>query len=318
MARENLSRRRFLQMAAVASAGALPAARLALAQGAEKPQKGTKLILLGTKGGPRVGGERSNPASAIVVDGVPYVVDCGQGVSRQLVSAGIPLNSVRHLFITHMHSDHNLEYGGLVYNAWATGMKEMQVYAPPTIEPMTKSFFDYMRFDVETRMADEGRPDLRKMVTTHEISADGLVMQDERVKVTAARNVHPPIHHSFAFRFDTRDRSIVISGDTNYSENVIALAKGADVLAHEILYPPGVEKLLKRVPNAATLRDHLIASHTSPEDVGRVAAAAGVKTLVLTHFVPGDDPAITDAMWSEGVRKHFSGELIVGRDLMVI
>lgn len=318
MARENLSRRRFLQMAAVASAGALPAARLALAQGAEKPQKGTKLILLGTKGGPRVGGERSNPASAIVVDGVPYVVDCGQGVSRQLVSAGIPLNSVRHLFITHMHSDHNLEYGGLVYNAWATGMKEMQVYAPPTIEPMTKSFFDYMKFDVETRMADEGRPDLRKMVTTHEISADGLVMQDERVKVTAARNVHPPIHHSFAFRFDTRDRSIVISGDTNYSENVIALAKGADVLAHEILYPPGVEKLLKRVPNAATLRDHLIASHTSPEDVGRVAAAAGVKTLVLTHFVPGDDPAITDAMWSEGVRKHFSGELIVGRDLMVI
>lgn len=318
MARENLSRRRFLQMAAVASAGALPAARLALAQGAEKPQKGTKLILLGTKGGPRVGGERSNPASAIVVDGVPYVVDCGQGVSRQLVSAGIPLNSVRHLFITHMHSDHNLEYGGLVYNAWATGMKEMQVYAPPTIEPMTKSFFDYMRFDVETRMADEGRPDLRKMVTTHEISADGLVMQDERVKVTAARNVHPPIHHSFAFRFDTRDRSIVISGDTNYSENVIALAKGADVLAHEILYPPGVDKLLKRVPNAATLRDHLIASHTSPEDVGRVAAAAGVKTLVLTHFVPGDDPAITDAMWSEGVRKHFSGELIVGRDLMVI
>lgn len=318
MARENLSRRRFLQMAAVASAGALPAARLALAQGAEKPQKGTKLILLGTKGGPRVGGERSNPASAIVVDGVPYVVDCGQGVSRQLVSAGIPLNSVRHLFITHMHSDHNLEYGGLVYNAWATGMKEMQVYAPPTIEPMTKSFFDYMKFDVETRMADEGRPDLRKMVTTHEISADGLVMQDERVKVTAARNVHPPIHHSFAFRFDTRDRSIVISGDTNYSENVIALAKGADVLAHEILYPPGVDKLLKRVPNAATLRDHLIASHTSPEDVGRVAAAAGVKTLVLTHFVPGDDPAITDAMWSEGVRKHFSGELIVGRDLMVI
>ena len=319
MARENLSRRRFLQMAAVASAGALPAARLALAQGAEKPQKGTKLILLGTKGGPRVGGERSNPASAIVVDGVPYVVDCGQGVSRQLVSAGIPLNSVRHLFITHMHSDHNLEYGGLVYNAWATGLKEViQVYAPPTIEPMTRSFFDYMKFDVETRMADEGRPDLRKMVTTHEISADGLVMQDERVKVTAARNVHPPIHHSFAFRFDTRDRSIVISGDTNYSENVIALAKGADVLAHEILYPPGVDKLLKRVPNAATLRDHLIASHTSPEDVGRVAAAAGVKTLVLTHFVPGDDPAITDAMWSEGVRKHFSGELIVGRDLMVI
>lgn len=319
MEQNRINRRRFLQLAALASASSLPMLRPAFAQNAATPVKGTRLILLGTKGGPRVGGERSNPASVIVVDGVPYVIDCGAGVSRQLVSAGIPLNSLRHLFLTHMHSDHNLEYGGLVYNAWATGLKEViQVYAPPTIEPMTRSFFDYIKFDVETRMADEGRQDLRKMVATHEITSDGLVMQDERVKVTAARNVHPPIHHSYAFRFDTKDRSIVISGDTNYSENVIALARGADVLAHEIIYPPGIDAILKRVPNAATLREHLLASHTAPEDVGRVAAAAGVKTLVLTHFVPGDDLSITDAMWTEGVRKHFSGELIVGRDLMVI
>ena len=255
----------------------------------------------------------------IVVDGVPYVIDCGQGVSRQLVNAGIPLNNLRNVFITHMHSDHNLEYGGLLYNAWATGLRStVQVYGPPTLDSMTRAFFEYMKFDIETRMEDEGRPDLRKMVKTQEIAADGLVMQDERVKVTAVRNIHPPIEHSYALRFDTRDRSIVISGDTNYSEKVVALARGADVLAHEILYPPGIDTILKRAPNAATLREHLLASHTTPEDVGRVAAAAGVKTLVLTHFVPGDDPSITDAMWTEGVRKHFSGTVIVGKDLMVI
>jgi ribonuclease BN (tRNA processing enzyme) len=99
---------------------------------------------------------------------------------------------------------------------------------------------------------------------------------------------------------------------------VIALARGADVLVHEVLYIPGVDEMVKRVPNAATLREHLLASHTTTEDVGRVAAAAGVKKLVLSHFVPGDDPAITDEMWLQGVRKHFSGDVVVGKDLMVL
>lgn len=279
----------------------------------------TVLILLGTKGGPRVGGERSNPATLLLIDGVPYVIDCGQGVSRQLVRAGIDLNSLRYVFMTHMHSDHNLEYGGLLYNAWATGLRDkVAVYAPPPLDEMTRAFFESMKFDIDTRIADEGKPDLRKLVQTQTIDRDGVVLQNGQVKVTAARNVHPPIHHSYALRFDTRDRSIVISGDTNRSDAVVALAKGADVLVHEVMYPPGVDALLSRVPNAATLKEHLIASHTSTEDVGRVAAAAGVKRLVLTHFVPGDDPSITDAMWLEGVRKHYAGDVVVGRDLMVL
>ena len=110
----------------------------------------------------------------------------------------------------------------------------------------------------------------------------------------------------------------MISGDTNYAPRLIALARGADVLVHEILYLPALDRLLARVPNAATLRKHLIDSHTAPEDVGRVAAQAQVKTLVLSHFVPGDDPDITDDMWTEGVRKHFNGQIIVGKDLMEI
>jgi ribonuclease BN (tRNA processing enzyme) len=280
---------------------------------------GTKLILLGTKGGPRVGGDRSNPASVLLINGIPYVVDCGSGVSRQLVSAGIALQNVRYVFLTHMHSDHNLEYGGLLYNAWATGLREpINAYGPPPIKQMTSAFLESMKFDVDTRIADEGRPDLRNLISPHEVSKDGLVMQNADVRVTAARNLHPPIRDSFALRFDTSDRSIVFSGDTTRSDAVVALAKGADVLVHEVMSVPGIESILKRVPNAATLREHLLASHTTTEDVGRVATAAGVKKLVLSHFVPGDDPDITDAMWLEGVRKHYSGEVIIGKDLMVL
>ena len=305
----------------LATIGGLAAGTMAAplwAQPATAPA-GTRLILLGTKGGPRVGGERSNPAAAIVIDGVPYVIDCGQGVTRQLVRAGIAPNTIHNIFITHMHSDHNLELGGLFYSAWSAGLSApVMVYGPPMIDDMMRAFLDYMKVDIDIRIGDEGKPDPRKLLRTQVIDHDGVVLQNAQVKVTAVRNIHPPIEQSYALRFDTHDRSIVISGDTNRSDAVIALAKGADVLVHEVLYVPGVDALARRVPNATTLREHLLASHCSTEDVGRVAAAAGVKKLVLTHFVPGDDPSITDAMWMEGVRKHYSGEVVVGRDLMVI
>ena len=145
-----------------------------------------------------------------------------------------------------------------------------------------------------------------------------MIYQDEKVKVTAALVNHPPVVPAFAYRFDTRDRSIVFSGDTTADDRLIALARGADVLVHEVLYVPGIDKMLARVPNAATLKEHLIASHTPTYDLGRVAREAQVKTLVLTHLVPGDDLTITDEMWTADVRKDFAGEIIVGQDLMVV
>jgi len=194
----------------------------------------------------------------------------------------------------------------------------VDAYGPPGTEAMLRAFFDYMRIDVDTRIADEGRPDLRRLVNAHDVATPGAVLETDEVTVRAARVRHPQIEHALAYRFDARDRSIVISGDTAYSPELVALARGADVLVHEVLYPPGVEALAARYPNASRLRDHLLASHSSPADVGKVAAAADVKTLVLSHFVPGDDPSITDAQWAEGVRKHFRGTVIVGRDLMEI
>src|SRR5467141_2235995 len=309
-------RRNFLSgAAALAAAAALGPLR---AQVPAKPK--ARLVLLGTGGGPRiVAPGRSKSANLIVVNGVPYVVDCCEGVAHQLVRAGVSPNTLRYVFITHHHSDHNLDYGNLIYDSWAAGLRApVDAYGPPPIQAMTEAYWQLNRFDIETRIGDEGRPDLRKLVTAHEFSESGVVMQNADVRVTAARVLHPPIVNAYAYRFDAADRSIVISGDTAYSPELIALARGADVLASEVMHLAGLEVLLKKVPNAATLREHLLASHIVTEDLGKLAAAAGVKALVLTHFVPPDDSSITDDMWMGGVRKHYKGEIIVGRDLLEI
>ncbi len=311
------SRRKFLSGTAALAAAALAPLRAARAQGASKK---TRLVLLGTGGGPRViPNGRAKSANLIVANGVPYVVDCGSGVSQQFVRAGVPLNTLRYVFITHHHSDHDLDYGNLIYNAWVWGLRApVDTYGPPPIKAMTEAYWQLNRFDIETRIADEGRPDLRKLVAAHEFAEPGPVMQNADVKVTSARVRHPPIVHAYAYRFDAADRAIVISGDTTYSPELIALAKGADVLVSEVMHLGGLENLLKKVPNAATLREHLLASHIVTEDLGKLAAAAGVKTLVLSHLVPPDDNSITDDMWMEGVRKHYAGQVIVGRDLLEI
>src|SRR5438552_5862740 len=198
-------RRNFLSgAAALAATAALAPLR---AQVPAKPK--TRLILLGTGGGPRiVAPGRSKSANLIVANGVPYVVDCGEGVAHQLVRAGVVLNTLRYVFITHHHSDHNLDYGNLIYDAWAAGLRApVEAYGPPPIKAMTEAYFQLNRFDIETRIGDEGRPDLRKLVTAHEFSEPGIVMQNADVKITAARVRHPPIVNAYAYRFDAPDRS---------------------------------------------------------------------------------------------------------------
>ena len=143
-------------------------------------------------------------------------------------------------------------------------------------------------------------------------------MEDENVRVTSALVDHPPVEPAFGYRFDTADRSIVFSGDTRPSGNLAALARDADVLVHEVFYPPAVERLAARVPNAARLRDSILSHHTSAEDAGRLAQEAGVRTLVLAHFVPPDDPEVTEQMWIDAARTHFDGQVVVGRDLLEI
>jgi ribonuclease BN (tRNA processing enzyme) len=308
-----LSRRAFLG-SSVAVAATLRAAAQRRGQ-----QPRTRLILLGTGGGPRPRKESSGAAQVIISNGAAYVVDCGDGVARQLAMANVPLTTLRHVFLTHQHSDHNADYGNLLWLAWASGLStRVDTWGPPPLEQMTKLFVQMNAYDIETRIANEGRVPLAPLVHVHELRAGGEVMRDDNVRVTAAVVDHPPVTPSFGYRFDAADRSIVISGDTTPSENLIKLARGASVLVHSVLYVPAVDRLVARVPNARTLKASIIAHQTSAEDAGRVAEAAGVKTLVLSHLVPADDPNVTERMWMDAARIHFSGTVIVGRDLLEI
>lgn len=287
---------------------------------AKPPAKGAKIVLLGTKGGPRVGGTRSNPANALVVDGQTYVIDTGMGVTAQLVKSGIDLASIQAIFISHMHSDHQLEFGNLVYNMWAAGAlrQPIRAFGPAGLEAMAADYWRLNRLDVATRMADEGKPDPVKLLLAQDFArANGPVMQDKRVRVSAFTTPHPPLKN-LAYRFDTAYGSVVFSGDTAFNPALADFASGADVLVHEVLYVPGVDALVKRANGTPAFRNHLIESHTTAEQVGQIAARANVKKLVLSHFVPGDMDWITDAMWRDEVAKHYKGEIVVGRDLLEI
>lgn len=302
--------------ALLGGAAALLAAALS-SQRVSSQRHGTRLIFLGTGGGPRPRRASSAPAQVILVNDRPYVVDCGDGVARQLVFAGVPLPALRHVFITHHHSDHNADYGNLLLLAWAAGLRtRVDTWGPPPLDNMTALFLEMNAYDINTRIADEGRVPLAPLLHVHELTDEGVVMEDENVKVTSALVTHPPVDRAFAFRFDTAGRSIVISGDTGRADSLVKLARGADVLVHEALYLPAIDRLVANVANASTLKKHLLNSHTAVEDCGRVAHAAGVRTLVLSHFVPADDPAVTDEMWIDAARVHFRGEVILAKDLL--
>jgi ribonuclease BN (tRNA processing enzyme) len=221
------------------------------------------------------------------------------------------MTSIRHVFITHHHSDHDADYGTLLLLAWGDALRTpVDTWGPPPMARITRLFLDEHREDLQVRERDEGRPPLGPLIHPHDLTRGGLVLRDDLVTVTAAVVEHPLVPLTLAYRFDCPDRSIVFSGDTHPSDALIRLAKGADVLVHEVL-------LASRLPAGmpAAVRQHILNSHTEAEALGRVAAAAQVKTLVLTHFVPTEPPG-PDEDWLEPVRRHFNGRVVVGRDLM--
>jgi ribonuclease BN (tRNA processing enzyme) len=271
----------------------------------------SRLILLGTAGGPTPKKTRSGPSQIIVVGDRGYVIDCGDGVARQMMQAGV-FRTLRHVFITHHHSDHNADYGNLLLLAWGDSLTTpVDTWGPTPIEKMTRLFFEMNAPDLAVRERDEGRPRLAGLVRAHEVREGGQVMKDELVTVTCAVVDHPLMPIALAYRFDCPDRSIVFSGDTRRSDALIKLARSADVLVHEALYLPAAPG----APGSA-LRKHVVDSHTTAEDAGRVATEAGVRALVLSHFVPAESPPISDDQWLAAARSTFSGKIVVGRDLL--
>jgi ribonuclease BN (tRNA processing enzyme) len=293
-----------------AGAASLLAPHLARAQ----PARRSRLILLGTKGGPTPGRFRAPASNLLIVDGEAYVIDAPDGVASRLVLAGVNLARLKNIFITHNHSDHVAGLGALLSLAWGSGLQTpVDIYGPAPLQRLVAAHLAANAYDIEARMAEEGRPPLVPLVHAHEIG-NGPVMANDKVRVRSARADHYQVV-DYAYRFDTPDRSFVFSGDTRPSDALIELARGADVLVHEAMLESALGTITDG--NAPRLMDHLLRSHTTTEQLGRIAQAAGVRTLVLSHLVPAL-PTITDAMWIEGVRRHYRGRIIVGRDMMEI
>jgi len=315
--------RRALMKAAVA----LPVLAALSEAGRASAAGETRLVILGTSGGPSVGRPRYMTSSVILHGGQAHVVDCGYGVTEQLVRAGVKLQDIRDVFITHHHPDHNIELGTLIYFSWYAGAPGLDVYGPPPVRQITSDYLKALKPDVDIWLDDIGHAPMGP-VNVHEVSAGGPVMTSGDMKVTAALVNHPPVVPALGYRFDFPGRSIVFSGDTTPVLSLVQLAKGADVLVHEAMYMPAMRAELDAVANRNTggsaiagdrdkLWDHLMRSHSPAEEVGRIAAEAEVKTLVLYHQVP--IVGVTDAQWTEAVRTGgYKGEVIVAKDLMVI
>lgn len=280
-------------------------------------QNVNRLVLLGTQGGLFIRSYKQTPsANLIVYKSIPIIIDTGFGVTFKLLDAGINLSSIKYIFITHHHSDHNLELGPLLYNAWIAGLKEpIHVYAPAGLNFLLSSYWESNRFDIETRIKDEGRIDIRTLIVNHEYS-EGSIISNDDFEVSALKNIHPPVIESYALKFKLDNKIIVFSGDTAYCAALVPFSMNADYLIHEVMYVPGVEEMVKRRPNAAKLKESILSHHTSTDDVGRIASAAKIKTLVLTHFVPSDDKSLTEQVWTNAVKTTFSGNIIVGKDLL--
>ncbi len=274
------------------------------------------VALLGTKGGPAIRPGSAMPtANLLMLGGRKIVIDCGLGVTRGLTMQGMALAELDLVFITHLHSDHYLELGPLLHTAWTAGLKnKVRIFGPPGLGDYWSHFVSSMQFDIDLRIEDEGRPDLRSLVSVLEIG-EGVVLDEPGFRVEAMRNVHPPIADSFALAFRGNGRKVVFSGDTAPMPQMVEFAKGADLLVHEAMLEEAVDALVARVGNTdGRLKRHLLRSHSLAPEVGRMAKAAGVQALAINHLIPADDPSFTVQDWEYAIRLHWDGPSHVGSD----
>ena len=312
--------------AATGPAGAQTAATKTAAEQAQaalKDAKETKLILLGTGAGPQPGRTRHMTSHVMLSNGAAYVLDCGLGVTNQFARTGIPFGKLRSIFITHHHPDHNIEYGPLLVIGWVQGLPlNVRAFGPPPLKQVTEDFLRAYKPTIDF-WAEDFKMKPLVVVGVSEVSVAGAVAQDDNVRVSSIIVEHPPVKPALGYRFDFKDRSIAFSGDTSPLEAVAEMAKDADVLVHEAMYVPAVENFIRgqiaagRPVKFEDFMAHMKADHTPVEDVGRIAQEAGVKTLVLSHLTPAID-SISDDTWRAPAAKYFKGEIIIGKDLMVI
>jgi ribonuclease BN (tRNA processing enzyme) len=274
----------------------------------------TLIVMLGT-GTPNPDPERAGPAAAVVAGGRPYLVDCGAGVVRRAEAArehgidALAMPKLTRLFLTHLHSDHTLGYADLILTPWVLEREEpLEVYGPPGTRAMTENLLAAYAEDIDVRLHGAQPQNATGIeVEVHEIEP-GPVYEDDGVRVTAFAVRHGSWAHAFGYRFDTADRSIVISGDTTPTEAVVEACSGCDVLVHEVYAKAGWDR---RTPD---WQAYHAGSHTSGIELGELAARARPKLLVLTHQLLWG--ATEDELIAE-IRRNFDGEIAFADDLDV-
>ena len=292
---------------------------------------GTRLITLGTSGGPPPRAHRAQSSNLLIVNGALYVVDAGDGVARRLAKAGINVREIGTVFITHHHDDHTAGLGTLLSVAWDQNRtKPINVYGPHRTVELVKAAVQYFTISAEIRIADGGRTvPIAQVFFGHDIGT-GVVYQDANVKVTAVENSHFDFHEgpasgkhkSYSYRFETPDRVIVFTGDTGLSDAVTELAKSADLLVSETsscqgrmqeMVDDGRWQAMTSSEQAGITRQ-MTQGHMTLDEIGKMAASADVKTVVLSHLTHKRDGDYTP--WAEEVKKHFSGQVLIAKDLM--
>jgi ribonuclease BN (tRNA processing enzyme) len=301
-----------IQSAGLTSLCVMLAAALSAAPAQVAVPSKTQVVFLGT-GAPPADPDRSGPATAIVVNGVAYLVDLGPGVVRRANAAAIAKRiealeptRLRVAFITHLHSDHTVGYPDLIFTPWSLGRREpIDVYGPRGIKSMTEHLIEAYRVDIETRGNPNGRerdyPDGYK-VNAHEITT-GVIYRDSNVTVTAFPTTHAM--ESYGYRFDTADRSIVISGDTNPTQATIDACNGCDVLIHEAHKFPATA--------SGVAKEFAEKYHTNSAQMADLARAAKPRLLLIYHV--GRSAAV-DGLFDD-LRSRYSGLFAVARDLDV-
>jgi ribonuclease BN (tRNA processing enzyme) len=271
----------------------------------------TKLVLLGT-GTPFADPERSGPSLAIVVNDQSYIVDCGPGVVRRASSMSkifpaLAASQLKKLFITHLHTDHTVGYADMIFTpAVLDRNAPLEVYGPKGIESMTNHLMKAYKKDISVRLKGLEMGDKAAYkVNVNEIK-NGLIYQDDLVKVYAFEVSHGNWDHAYGYRFETPDKVIVISGDATYSQSLIDNAKDCDILVHEIFSQKGLDKREER------WKKYHSTFHTSPEQLGKIATQVKPKLLVLSHILFFKESKET---LMEEIKQHYNGTVVMGSDL---
>ena len=272
-----------------------------------------KLILLGTKGGPAIRPNSSIPTSSLLLlDNQKIVVDAGLGVTQKLVNNQFDLRTLSTIFITHLHSDHILELGPLIYTSWATGLQShVNVYGPTGLRDYWDNFLVSLEVDIKNRISNEGRIPLKNIVRFHTVPLKSCKIGS--VKALSMEVHHLPLKECFAYKF-VGTKTVTFSGDTCYFPPLAKFAKNSHILVHEALLTEYVDTLVKKTSLGYKLRRHLLSSHTPLNQVIKIAKMANCKILVLNHLIPNDDPEYHREVWLKEARQHWNGPIMVGND----